>query len=51
MSNGTTAIPPDDASRKLTVANPDDPKMRHLSIAGGTIRSSSRGSRPRAAIA
>jgi quercetin dioxygenase-like cupin family protein len=29
------AIPPDDASRKLTVANADDPKMRHLSIAGG----------------
>jgi quercetin dioxygenase-like cupin family protein len=36
MSNGTTAIPPDDASRKLTVANPDGPDMRHLSIAGGT---------------
>ena len=31
-----TAIPPDDVSRKLTVANPDDPKLRHLSIAGGT---------------
>jgi quercetin dioxygenase-like cupin family protein len=36
MPNDTTAIPPDDASRKLTVANPDDPGMRHLSIAGGT---------------
>jgi quercetin dioxygenase-like cupin family protein len=36
MPNGTTAIPPDDASRKLTMANPDDQNMRHLSIAGGT---------------
>jgi quercetin dioxygenase-like cupin family protein len=41
MANGTTtpqgaAIPPDDANRKLTVANPDDPKLRHLSIAGGS---------------
>ena len=30
------AIPPDDANNKLTVANPDDPKMRHVSVAGGT---------------
>jgi quercetin dioxygenase-like cupin family protein len=30
------AIPPDDANRKLTVANPEDPKMRHISVAGGT---------------
>ncbi|HEV7636042.1 MAG TPA: cupin domain-containing protein, partial [Bradyrhizobium sp.] len=30
-----TAIPPDDADRNLTLANPDDPKMRHISIAGG----------------
>jgi quercetin dioxygenase-like cupin family protein len=30
------AIPPDDATNKLTVANPDDPKLRHISIAGGT---------------
>jgi quercetin dioxygenase-like cupin family protein len=36
MPNDPTAIPPDDTSRKLTVANPDDPDMRHLSIAGGT---------------
>src|SRR5471030_261053 len=36
MPNDTTAIPLDDASRKLTVANSDDPNMRHLSIAGGT---------------
>ena len=40
MANGNTAlqasaIPPDDANRKLTVADPDDPKLRHLSIAGG----------------
>ena len=36
MPNDTPAIPPDDASRKLTVANPDNADMRHLSIAGGT---------------
>ena len=36
MSDITTTIPPDDASRKLTVANPDDADMRHLSIAGGS---------------
>jgi quercetin dioxygenase-like cupin family protein len=30
------AIPPDDANRKLTAANPEDPKMRHISVAGGT---------------
>lgn len=36
MSDSKNAIPPDDTSRKLTVANPDDPDMRHLSIAGGT---------------
>jgi quercetin dioxygenase-like cupin family protein len=41
MANGTTtsqaaAIPPDDANRQLTVADPDDPKLRHFSIAGGT---------------
>jgi len=30
------AIPPDDVNNKLTVANPDDPKMRHISVAGGT---------------
>jgi quercetin dioxygenase-like cupin family protein len=28
-------IPPDDPNRKLTVANPDDPKMRHIAVAGG----------------
>jgi len=30
------AIPPDDANNKLTLADPDDPKLRHISIAGGT---------------
>ena len=40
-SSGTTtqpigAIPPDDPTRTLTVADPDDPKLRHVSIAGGT---------------
>jgi len=39
MTNTTApgaALPPDDASRKLTVANPDDPAMGHISVAGGT---------------
>jgi quercetin dioxygenase-like cupin family protein len=29
------AIPPDDANRKLTVANPEDMTMRHISVACG----------------
>jgi quercetin dioxygenase-like cupin family protein len=29
-------IPADDASRRLTVADPEDPKLRHVSVAGGT---------------
>ena len=40
MANSTTqpqaAIPPDDATRKLTLANPDDLRSRHISVAGGT---------------
>jgi quercetin dioxygenase-like cupin family protein len=31
-----TAIPPDDVTRKLTLANPDDPNSHHISVAGGT---------------
>ena len=31
-----TGIPPDDANRKITLSNPDDPKLRHISVAGGT---------------
>ncbi len=30
-----TAIPPDDINRKLTVASTDDPRIRHISVAGG----------------
>src|ERR1700751_435901 len=30
------AIPPDDVTRKLTLANPDDANARHISVAGGT---------------
>jgi hypothetical protein len=30
------ALPPDDVTRKLTLANPDDPQARHTSVAGGT---------------
>ena len=32
--NGT--ISPDDPTRKLTLANPDDPKLRRVSVTGGT---------------
>jgi quercetin dioxygenase-like cupin family protein len=39
MANTTSqpgaAVPADDPNRKLTVANPDDPKMRHIAVAGG----------------
>jgi quercetin dioxygenase-like cupin family protein len=28
-------LPPDDPNRRLTVANPDDPAMGHVSVAGG----------------
>jgi quercetin dioxygenase-like cupin family protein len=39
MTNTTSqpgaAVPADDPNRKLTVANPDDPKMRHIAVAGG----------------
>ena len=40
-ATGTTtqpgaAIPPDNANNKLTVANPEDARMRHVSVAGGT---------------
>jgi quercetin dioxygenase-like cupin family protein len=31
-----SAIPADDTQRGLTVANPDDPSLRHISVAGGT---------------
>ena len=41
MANNPTTqpeavIPPDDASRKLTMANSEDSNMRHISVAGGT---------------
>jgi quercetin dioxygenase-like cupin family protein len=32
----TSPIPPDDPDRKLTVADPDGPSLRHVSVAGGT---------------
>jgi len=40
MTNSATAqsgasIPPDDATRKLTLANADHPDARHVSVAGG----------------
>jgi quercetin dioxygenase-like cupin family protein len=37
MSDQTKeAIPPDNLNNKLTLASPDDPKMRHVSVAGDT---------------
>ena len=30
------SIPPDDATRKLTLDHPDNPDARHVSVAGGT---------------
>ena len=31
-----SAIPPDDPNRRLTVADPNDAGLRHVSVAGGT---------------
>ena len=31
-----SAIPPDDPSRRLTIADPNDAGLRHVSVAGGT---------------
>lgn len=43
MNDGTPAssepgpaIPADNPKRRLTVADPDDPTLRHVSVAGGT---------------
>jgi quercetin dioxygenase-like cupin family protein len=41
MASSATAksgasLPPDDATRKLTLANPDNPDARHVFVAGGT---------------
>ena len=34
-ANGDTGpLPPDDLSRSLTVSNPDDPNLLHLSVVG-----------------
>jgi hypothetical protein len=35
-AQSTASIPPDDATRRLTLANPDAPDSRHVSVAGGT---------------
>ncbi len=35
-SHPEAVVPADDPQRKLTLANPDSPKMRHVSIAGDT---------------
>jgi quercetin dioxygenase-like cupin family protein len=35
MSDATPTIPPDDPHRALTLSHPDDPKLRHIALAGG----------------
>jgi quercetin dioxygenase-like cupin family protein len=35
-SGATLAIPPDDIHRKLSVVDPDDPKLRHVAVVGDT---------------
>jgi quercetin dioxygenase-like cupin family protein len=35
-AQSAAAIPPDNTNNKLTLADPDDPKLRHVSVAGGT---------------
>jgi quercetin dioxygenase-like cupin family protein len=35
-SQAGSALPPDDPQRLLTVANPDAPEIRHVSVAGNT---------------
>ena len=35
-AQSAAAIPPDNADNKLTLADPDDSKLRHVSVAGGT---------------
>ena len=32
----SSAIPADDPKRKLTVADPDSSKVRHVAVVGGT---------------
>src|SRR5271165_4201708 len=34
--SSSSAIPPDDPDRKLTVADPDSANVRHIALAGGT---------------
>ena len=36
ITQPVATIPPDDVNRKLALAHPDDPKLRHVAIAGGT---------------
>lgn len=36
LSQSAVGIPEDDPQRELTVATPDNPKMRHVSVAGDT---------------
>lgn len=35
-AQSAAAIPPDNADNKLTLADPDNSKLRHVSVAGGT---------------
>jgi quercetin dioxygenase-like cupin family protein len=35
-SSPPSSIPPDDPNRELTVADPDSPQLRHISVGGGS---------------
>lgn len=35
-SGTSPTIPPDDANRKLSIVDPDDPKLRHVAVVGDT---------------
>ena len=35
-SRATQTVPPDDPTRKLSIVNPDDPALRHVSVVGDT---------------
>jgi quercetin dioxygenase-like cupin family protein len=35
-TNAGVTLPADDAARRLAIANPEDPTLRHVSVAGGT---------------
>src|SRR4051794_30060771 len=45
-AQSAAAIRPDNTDTKLTLADPDDPKLRHISVAGGTYTTLVSGAQP-----